>query len=462
MEPTNTIRFFESLAQRMYHENDLSDMVYALCLSNPSFKQFFLDFFFKDQELKAESASIEREVSYLDGSRPDFVIRAEGKIYFVEVKIWDRSHHFAQYSETLKKFDSKDGPLRLGYITNYVICENELEVNDKGVFKTMIRENRVKQWRQFINTLKSPEYNSWSQSDEVQGVIVYCEKVCPDISDEEIGEYIYKSEDFTAVRSFYAGLSNFLSSKIKIQGHTIQLDKYRVANTPAECIGFYFGAVDVAESLNNDERLFNGQKVWGWVGIRLKSKTGFCIAFDNLNGWGKPVFDRLNSREQWMPFFFDLFGQDLDQVFRNAFMAVFDAITKKEKSLLSCFSKNVKSAPSPYYAVRSLPLFVRQQVIPKIQTEGYRISQFFQKDAFNPSGWCGEYFSVTKVPSQDCEAEKEVGRFWVGTYYDGRPNSNSIVCEQIGGKTVPFKSSVQKVDVSSLCDFIANFVKGCV
>ena len=88
MKATNTVRFFEGLAQRMYHENDLSDMVYALCFSNSQFKQFFLDFFFENQELKAENVSIEREVLYSDGSRPDFVIRAEGKIYFVEVKIW--------------------------------------------------------------------------------------------------------------------------------------------------------------------------------------------------------------------------------------------------------------------------------------------------------------------------------------------------------------------------------------
>lgn len=40
---TNTVGFFEGLAQRKYHENDLSDVIYALCLGNPQFKKFFLD-----------------------------------------------------------------------------------------------------------------------------------------------------------------------------------------------------------------------------------------------------------------------------------------------------------------------------------------------------------------------------------------------------------------------------------
>ena len=144
METTNTVRFFEGLAQRMYHENDLSDMVYALCLSNTQFKQFFLDFFFKDQGLKAENVLIEREVSYSDGSRPDFVIRDEDKIYFVEVKIWDRSHHFAQYANTLASILSQtDWDLKLGYITNYKIIATEL--SDKGNIKvTLKNENQIR------------------------------------------------------------------------------------------------------------------------------------------------------------------------------------------------------------------------------------------------------------------------------------------------------------------------------
>ena len=101
MKDTNTIRFFKELSQRMYKENDLSDIIYALCESNLQFKQFFLDFFFKDKGLMAANVTLEREVQYEDGSRPDFVIRRlkdrEEEVFFVENKIWDRSHHFAQY-----------------------------------------------------------------------------------------------------------------------------------------------------------------------------------------------------------------------------------------------------------------------------------------------------------------------------------------------------------------------------
>ena len=81
IQPTDMIPFFKSLAKRLYHENDLSDMVYALCESNVGFRQFFINFFFKDAGLKAGKCSIEREVSWDDGSRPDFVIRSSKGIY---------------------------------------------------------------------------------------------------------------------------------------------------------------------------------------------------------------------------------------------------------------------------------------------------------------------------------------------------------------------------------------------
>lgn len=478
MEPTNTIRFFESLAQRMYHENDLFDMVYALCLSNSNFKQFFLDFFFKGK-LKAENVLIEREVSYLDGSRPDFVIRAEGYIYFVEVKIWDRCHHFAQYSNTLKDLNDENTKSwqRLGYITNYQIEERELGEVDQKIFNNINKIGQVKRWSQFIKELKSPENNSWNNSEEVQGLIAYCEKVCPDNSDELIGKYVYDSDSFEKTKKFYDNLSDFLKSNepIDIKCHQIRLDKYRVANTPSEAMGFYFGAVDDAKS----DRLFNGQKVWGWVGIRLKGngKTGgFCIAFDNLNGWGKPIFDRLNSHEQWMPFFFDFPEQDqeLGDFLKNAFGEVFSVIINQNASS-RCDGKDVEDIQgTPYYAIRSLPLFIKQKVFPMLQIEGCRILPFSQKDTYNPSGWCGEYFSVAKPSQQGGEVEKEVGRFWVGTYYDGRKGDNGkpllgLVCERIGVNIVPFEPTVQgvepnvqgrwEVDVNNLCEFIANCVK---
>ena len=45
-EATSIEKFFRELSRRMYKENDLSDMVYALCRSNSDFMQFFLNFIY--------------------------------------------------------------------------------------------------------------------------------------------------------------------------------------------------------------------------------------------------------------------------------------------------------------------------------------------------------------------------------------------------------------------------------
>ena len=97
--------FFEALAGRLYKENYLSDVTYALCQSDEVFKQFFLDFFFGNGAINVSRDKVEitRELSFDEG-RPDFTIRVGDKeIYLIEVKIWNGSHHFAQYREILEK-----------------------------------------------------------------------------------------------------------------------------------------------------------------------------------------------------------------------------------------------------------------------------------------------------------------------------------------------------------------------
>ena len=130
-EATSIEKFFRELSRRMYKENDLSDMVYALCRSNLDFMQFFLNFIFGVEKLNASDFRIEREVSF-EKDRPDFVLtkKDSGERYFIEVKIGDRSQHFAQYSTQLAKLNKNSNldfnviddvayiTKYLGYITN--------------------------------------------------------------------------------------------------------------------------------------------------------------------------------------------------------------------------------------------------------------------------------------------------------------------------------------------------------
>ena len=88
---TDLTKFFDALSERGRKENDLSDVTYAMCEADLKFRQFFLDFFFREANLDAHSVMIEREHSDLSG-RPDFWITdTDGTIYIVEVKIWNGS-----------------------------------------------------------------------------------------------------------------------------------------------------------------------------------------------------------------------------------------------------------------------------------------------------------------------------------------------------------------------------------
>ena len=107
--------FFEQLADYYWHENDLSNVTVALCNSSECFKEIFLKFFFESIDVN-DVNRITREVcdSNGAGSRVDIHISTNfGKLYIIEVKIYDSNHH----PEYLSNYDVDCS--HFGYITNY-------------------------------------------------------------------------------------------------------------------------------------------------------------------------------------------------------------------------------------------------------------------------------------------------------------------------------------------------------
>lgn len=447
-EATSIEKFFRELSRRMYKENDLSDMVYALCRSNSDFMQFFLNFIFgEDRKLDARDFRIEREVSF-ENDRPDFVLtkKDSGERYFIEVKIGDRSQHFAQYNDRLKTLNENvvaantDFTKYLGYITNYKIQAQELsdekdkdKDSDRKVFHKCIENGTYHTWGEFKDAL----YRSRLVGDlneDVRGLLAYCEMVCPSQQkDEQIAEYKHNSNNFGEIQKCYSALEKYLSNEYEVEvlGRNIKIKKYRVANTPAESIGIYFEAQDVTTEINEKDKMCEGKKIWGWAGWLLTKDfhPGFCIAFDNENGWGAPVFESLNKQdESWMPFC-NAFEMASDDSFQKAFEKAFEQIINGKKEDCEHGKEEVNAS---LYAARALPLYLKQQVFPKLSCPDYIIVPFQQKDSFNPKkdGWCGEYFAVKTT--KDGEEGRQVGVYWVGTYFD--KHDGKLVCEKIGGK----------------------------
>ena len=424
MRDTNTIRFFRELASRMYKENDLSDMVYALCESNIEFRRHFLKFFFPNNNIEAESVTICREVSFNDGSRPDFVIRDKsGKAYFVEVKIWDCNHHFKQYGETLTNvLSSKVNDL--AYIANYEIDRDGLPTDaDKEVYDKLSGLNQIHKWKDFINSLQTEAEGSWACGEDVQGFLEYCKVVCPNEEDESIGE-LPILEISRKVPDFYEKLEAFVSGQIiNVKDREISLSRwpYGAFNKHKEWVGVFFGA----------DGLIEGEKVYGWIGVYLradaKTPQGLCVEFLNKAGWGAPVFRKLNRTDyQWNECV--SFEEDINETVRNVFTKAFEHIID------GCDPSAEAKTPEWLLNLRRIPLYVAQQVLGMLSLQDdEKIELITNSDCLDPKRWCGQSFEIVKKDNGK-EMLRKSG--WVGVYLDGtKGGGGKLVCE-FDGKNI--------------------------
>lgn len=148
----------EKLADRFHSENDISDITYTLLQTDNEFKKMFLKYIFKDLEIE-EIQYIQRELPE-DNSRPDFVIGTSTKRYLIEVKKYDKNHHFDQYVQSFPEYER-------AYITNYEIEEMKEEYKDKYFFYT---------WKEIYDHLCKQNNNP--KNETIQGYTKYLEKVC--------------------------------------------------------------------------------------------------------------------------------------------------------------------------------------------------------------------------------------------------------------------------------------------
>lgn len=149
-------QFFDKLSLRLRRENHLSDITWALCESNPEFRNFFLAFFWSDISIPNIRA-FKREHSEVD-CRPDFFIRTDGQDYLIEVKIYDRNDHLEQYTARFPN-------VKIGYISNYA-----MPAGSAMEFRT---------WEQFDSYLDDVSEHFGEESGKlVAGYRRYLKSVC--------------------------------------------------------------------------------------------------------------------------------------------------------------------------------------------------------------------------------------------------------------------------------------------
>lgn len=289
MENNSTLvnQFFSFLSERMYSENRLSDITWALCQVSKNFKFSFVFFFFKDVEKEdVRKIEIERE-KQLDEGRPDFYLKIGNKEFLIENKINDKKHHFHQYLQTCKD------PSYLGYITNYVI-KDEDDIDDNGnvkKWKELKNEGfRVHTWEEFYdylnncietnsNTLNEEERNLWV------GYLEYIKKVCSIIK-------INRVMKIDGLYSLYSLMTILEKLCREGKGNNYSLSYYSDGTmSTSKCQRGISGI--------NFELIYNtspNEKIYGWIGVYYdREKPEIWIGFDKSNGWGIKYIEKLNN-----------------------------------------------------------------------------------------------------------------------------------------------------------------------
>ena len=148
--------FFESMAERLTNENDLSDITYALCKTDNDFRKFFLEYCFEEA---VDTDNLIRE--YADeGSRPDFYfIGRDNNEYLIEVKIYDRNQHFDQYNNQFPN-------AKYAYISNYILNDEDLCEADKRALPLW----KLKTWFDYYKKLSE---SAIKDKDLVVGYLSY-------------------------------------------------------------------------------------------------------------------------------------------------------------------------------------------------------------------------------------------------------------------------------------------------
>jgi len=427
-EMADMAKFFEALSERAYKENDLSDVTYAMCEADVKFRQFFLDFFFKDAHLDASKVTIEREHSEANG-RPDFWIKdEEGISYIVEVKIWDGNHHFEQYYDILDGRGEAEGNTsprtdnkiwrRLGYIANY---ESVKDVKVGTFDKKSIEVCRVATWKEFLEGLSLYAY---FDDSAIKAYAEYVKHVSP-FDDFKVPEHwVIETEDFKAIKTFDDNLKAVIAQNAGVKLYTGSPRRFR----SMQWMGQFF-----EWTIGDGNMELAGKKVWGWIGARYTDKGAVvCVEFEDMSGWGKPVCDcyKGNVKGGILRFYAKDSAsvatrpEELQKFFGAVLNAVQNGFNLCAEDVIYCMSEAyVRNYSTPLLSMKCLPFALKNHFIDKDFTHkmaecGYDFAFVYGNDQEMPDSHCGRYFELRKK-SEDKEAgNRTIYRGWIGVDYN--------------------------------------------
>lgn len=245
----NLENFFEIFSERFQSENDISDITYILMKLDETFKKIFLEYIFNDINVK-KITFMQREF-YKDNSRPDFILETESAKYLIEIKKWDKNHHFEQYKTNFPKYER-------AYITNY-----ELSNDEKKDYKD---DYKFLTWKNIHDNLCNGNKNL--DNEIIKGYTKYLQSVCNFM---EIKDMRFKN--LSNLAQFNGYVKELVDNTY--ENYTVKPynTKYNYGDTFS---GSYF-------SLQNGE---NENRIYPWFGVCYGTEnTSISFILEFFKGW---------------------------------------------------------------------------------------------------------------------------------------------------------------------------------
>lgn len=312
----NTVSIIEKLSERFQSENDISDITYTLLCADDYFKKAFLSILFKNIKIE-DILFIQRELPEAD-SRPDFIIETSQEKYLIEVKKWDKNHHFEQYRKTFPNYER-------AYITNYELGdEKNPYINDYKFFT----------WKKIYEELFKT--NSKKENEVVTGYLKYLKRVCNFM---EIKDMRFENlSNLAQFNSMVKELVNQTYGELVCQYYET---KYNFGSTYS---GAYFSL-----------KTKNGKKViYPWFGVEYNENTKIKMFMEFDTGWCSILKDKKDEISTLINKNNDTICDiDNKKICVSLKDAVFQELqkeneVKKQKEILRLFFENTISVLSEY------------------------------------------------------------------------------------------------------------------
>ncbi|MCQ2303067.1 MAG: hypothetical protein MJZ94_10645 [Bacteroidales bacterium] len=255
--------FISNLSLRLNSENNLSDITWTMCQTSDIFQSVFLQFFFPKEKLT--EVYLQRELPDED-SRPDFYFEHDGKVFLIECKIWDRNHHFEQYTKQFKIPNEQ-----LGYITNYPMLKEGFSVRTWTELYIYIKNRILKE-----------EESLWN------GYLEYLQEVCQIF----IPKQAMNLDGMFSLYTFYRSLDEvFIVDNEKFSSNLY--DSRKDTNSGGNLYGTPRNGI-MGKYFEVKFKHIRLKQTWGWMGVYFEREhPQIYIGFDYREGWGKPVYDLL-------------------------------------------------------------------------------------------------------------------------------------------------------------------------